>query len=274
MSDRATYREYRVFLLQIAGNLSQSDCRNIAFLEQLPEQANNISPLEVLTQLEMRDRLSASKLDYLVKVLKDISRHDLVRKAREFSKNQRKGRTASSSLSRLDDSCIKLTANLEVTLQQCKILLQQVENVKKEAEEVGFKRVEEVVAEAHSLLSEQVQGKFMYASGLISQAERLHQEGQCRERRDSTPSSSESSPSSLESEEPSERVPSTKALQQGRSGWQHVPMHAVNDSELKAAAGNLKPQSLPRPRGKFTLWHNNMLNLMFSSLFYDTFIIR
>ena len=255
MSDRGTYREYRVFLLQIAENLSQNDCRNIAFLEQLSEQAN-ASPLEVLTQLEMRDRLSACKLDYLIKVLKDISRHDLVRKAREFSKKQRKGRTALSSLSRLDDSCIKLTANLQVTLLQCKILLQQVENLKEEAEEVGFKQVEEVVAEAHSLLSEQVQGKFVYASSLISQEERAQQDSQCRERRDSIPSSSESSPSSLELEEPSERLPLTKALQQGMSGCVnrlHVPMHAVNDSELKAAAGNLKSQSLPRSRGKFNL---------------------
>ena len=147
MCDRHAYREYRVFLLQIAENLSHSDCRSIAFLEQLPEQKNT-SPLEVLTQLEMLDRLSASKLDDLAKLLKDISRQDLARKAREFSKKQKKGRAALWPLNKFDDSCIKLTANLQVTLLQLKILLQQVENLKEQAEEVGFKRVEEVVGEA------------------------------------------------------------------------------------------------------------------------------
>lgn len=236
---RAAY-EYRAFLLQVSEKLSEEDSKKIVFLEELPVELENKAALAVLTQLEMRGKLSASKPDDLAKILRKIGRHDLAKKVRDFAKQQRKGRTALSALQGPDHSAMKLSANLQVTLLQCRILLEQVENLKEEAEEAGFKRVEEVVADAQSLVSEHLQRKLLYASGLISQ--------ESRERRESTPSSPDSLLSSLELE-----VSPVVPVQSAQPP-QHAPgcVRLVIDSELKAAVGNLKSQSLPRStsRGK------------------------
>lgn len=261
MSDRAAY-EYRAFLLQVSGDLSQDDVRNIGYLEQMQIEPNS-KPITVLTQLEMRGKLSSSKPDNLVKLLKKIMRHDLAKKVRDFAKKQRKeksGRSpaATSPLEKLDQSIVNLRANLQVTLIQCRILLEQMENVREAAEEAGQKRVEEVVAEAHSLVSDQLQRKLRYASGLAAEQDGLGDS--CRERSDSggTPSPPSSPPSSFEFDTTSlEPAPSPSALgvtQPGpgpqKPGSVRLPVvPTINNSELKAAVGKLKSNSLPRARG-------------------------
>ena len=253
MSDsqaRAAY-EYRSFLLQLSESLSQEDSRKIVFLEQLPPELENKPPLNVLIKLEMHGKLSA---DDLAKLLKRISRHDLAKKVREFVKQQRKGRTL-SPLQRFDHPAVKLSASLEVTLLQCKILLEQVENLKEEAEEACYKRVEEVVADAQAIISEHVQRKFMYASKLISQEA---EQTICsdRDRRGSTPSSPDSPLTSLEFEASPAPLLPPQPLQP--VGGIRLPMASHSDmhtNELKAAVENHhnKSQSLPRSsKGELT----------------------
>ena len=246
MSDsqvRAAY-EYRAFLLQVSEKLSQEDSKKIVFLEDLPIDLESKPPLAVLTQLEMRGKLSASKPEDLARILKKIGRYDLAKNVRDFAKQQRKGGTAlSDPLQGLDHAAMKLRANLQVTLLQCGILLEQVENLREEAEEAGFKRVEEVVADARSLVSYGLQRKLYYASGLISQESR--EQAACGGRRESgTPSPPNSPPSSFAEFDVSPLVPAQPP--QHAPGCVRLP-HTVNDSELKAAVGNLKSQST---RGK------------------------
>ena len=244
MSDscRAAY-EYRAFLLQVSENLSQTDIKNIGYLEEIVVEPDS-KPLTVLMQLEMRGKLSASKPDALAKLLKKIMRHDLAKKVKDFAKKQRKGRSTQSPLEKLDQSVVNLSANLQVTLIQCRILLEQVENVRDAAEEAGFKRVEEVVAEAHSLVSEQLQRKLLHASGLVAQ-ESVSEQGltDCRERSNSTPSPPDSPPSSFEFD-------ASIGDSEAQPGGARKPVvHAVNNKELKAAVVNLKSNSLPQARG-------------------------
>ena len=169
-SQARTAYEYGAFLLQVSEHLSQDDCRRIVFLEELPCELEHKPPLNVLIQLEMHGKLSASRPDDLVKLLKRIARYDLAKKVQEFIKQQQKQRVVLSPLQRLDHPAEKLSSSLEMTLLQCKILLEQVENLKEEEEEeVCYKRVEEVVADAQTMIPEHIQRKFLYASKLISQ---------------------------------------------------------------------------------------------------------
>ena len=256
MTDRTGY-EYRAFLIQVSDNLSQDDVKKIVFLEELPLELANESPLKVLMHLEMRGKLYATKPEDLERVLKKINRLDLAKKVKEFAKKQRKGRSMASPLQRLDQSAMNLSANLHLTLIQCKILLEQVENVKEEADEAGFKRVEEVMAEAHTLISERLQTKLHYASKLLLQDSTVHatQCGRDNER-DSPPSSPNSSlDSSLELEAQSSAepvLPMQPPIASQLAPLQHVnrqPVRYVRESEVKAAVGNLRSQSLPRPKG-------------------------
>ncbi len=244
MSDSQAY-EYRAFLLQISDKLSQEDSKKIAFLEDLPSDMESKPPLTLLMQLEMRGRVSASRPDDLAKILKKIERLDLAKKVKDFAKQQKKGRpTAQSELNqRFDHATMKLNASLQVTLLQCEILLQQVVNLREEAEKLdGYKRVEEVVAEAHTILAEKFHRKLQYASRFV-------QEEQCREQNgDSNPCSPDSQLSSLDFETESSPAISSVQSSQPSAGCVRLT-HAVNSSELRAAVDNLKAQSasLPRP---------------------------
>jgi hypothetical protein len=246
MSDSQAY-EYRAFLLQIADKLSQEDSKKIAFLEELPSDMGSKPPLTLLMQLEMRSRVSASRPDDLAKILKKIERLDLAKKVKDFVKQQKKGRpTVQSDLNqRCDHATMKLNASLHVTLLQCEILLQQVANLREEAEKLdGYKRVEEVVAEAQTI-AEKFQRKLQYASKFVQE-----EQGFCREQNgDSNPCSPDSQLSSLEFEAESQASAPTPISSQSQPAGCVRLTHAVNSSELRAAAGNLKAQSasLPRP---------------------------
>ena len=261
MADRAAY-EYRAFLIQVSDGLLQKDLDGIVFLQELPAGLAKESPLNVLVQLEMRGIISATKPEDLAKLLKEIGRHDLAKKVRDFAKKQRKGRSTISHIQRLDQLAVNLSASLKLTLIQCKILLEQVENVKEEAEALsGFKRVEEVVAEAQTLISEHLQRKLMYASRLLQEntVHTLAGYGGGENERDSPPSSPETSPSSLEftieTAAPSEPAtlpaspPPHTQLQRTAGGMSRPPVRYVRESEVRAVAGNLRSQSLPQQKG-------------------------
>ena len=177
MSDSQAY-EYRAFLLQIADKLSQEDSEKIAFLEDLPSDMGSKPPLTLLMQLEMRGRVSASRPDDLMKILKAIERHDLAEKVKDFAKQQKKGRpTAQRELELFYHTITKLNASLQVSLLRCKILLQQVVNLWEEAERLeGCKRVEEVVEEAYTR-AEKFHPNLMNVSKLMQE-----EQGFCREK--------------------------------------------------------------------------------------------
>ena len=249
MSDSQVY-EYRAFLLQIAEKLSQDDSKKIAYLEDLPsDMESKPAPLTLLMQLEMRGRVPASKPDDLAKILKTIGRHDLAKKVKDFAKQQKKGRpTAQSELQRLDHATMRLNASLQVTLLQCEILMQQVVNLREEAERSeGYKRVEEVVGEAHAI-AEHFYRKLQYASKFVQEEQYRAQNS------DSNPCSPDSQLSSLDFEAESQAsvltpAPATSSLlNQSPAGCSRLT-HVVNSSELRAAVDNLKSQSasLPRP---------------------------
>ena len=248
MSDSQAY-EYRAFLIQIADKLSQEDSKKIAYLEDLPSDMESKPPLTLLMQLEMRGSVSASKPDDLAKILKMIGRHDLAKKVKDFAKQQKKGRpTAQSELQRFDHATMKLNASLQVTLLQCKILLQQVVNLREEAERSeGYKRVEEVVGEAHAI-AEHFHRKLQYASKFVQEEQYREQNG------DSNPCSPDSQLSSLDFEAESSALaptpaPATSSLQSSQPSAGCVRLtHAVNSSELRAAVDNLKAQSASLPR--------------------------
>lgn len=248
MSESQAY-DYRAFLLQISDKLSQEDSKKIAFLEELPVDMGSKPPLTLLMQLEMRGKVSASKPDDLAKILKKIERHDLAKKVKDFAKQQKKGRTtAQTELQKLDHATMKLNASFQVTLLQCEILLHQVENLREEAENLtGYKRVEEVVAEAHAVLAEKFHRKLLYASKLMQE-----EQGFCREQNsDSNPCSPDSQLSSLDFEAESSAptpAPAPSAVQSSQpAGCVRLP-HTVNSSELRAAVDNLKSQSASLPR--------------------------
>ena len=248
MSDSQAY-EYRAFLIQIADKLSQEDSKKIAYLEDLPSDMESKPPLTLLMQLEMRGSVSASKPDDLAKILKMIGRHDLAKKVKDFAKQQKKGRpTAQNELQRFDHATMKLNASLQVTLLQCKILLQQVVNLREEAERLeGYKRVEEVVGEAHAI-AEHFHRKLQYASKFVQEEQYREQNG------DSNPCSPDSQLSSLDFEAESSALaptpaPATSSLQSSQPPAGCVRLtHAVNSSELRAAVDNLKAQSASLPR--------------------------
>ena len=245
--------EYRAFLLQIAEKLSQEDKKKIVFLEEMSTDLDSKPSPAVLTQLEMRGKLSASKPDDLVKLLKKIDRIDLARKVKEFVKQQRKGRTtALSDFQALDNAAAKLSASLQVTLLQCEILLDQVENLKEAAEKMNINRVEEVVSEAFTLISERLKPSLLHASKLIQEGSRAQEQTFYS---DSYPPSPDLQLSSLdfEAESLTPAPPATSVSQP--AGCVRLPHAVINTSELKAAVRNLIAQSstpLPRTRGSPT----------------------
>ena len=249
MSDSAAY-EYRAFSLQIADKLSQDDIDKIIYLEQLPTDLHSKPSITILTHLEMRGQLSASKPDDLAALLKKIGRIDLSKTVKEFAKQYRKGRTptALSDFQRLDGAAVKLSANLKVTLLQCEILLHQLENLREASERMGYKRVEEVVSGASTIVSQMLWLKLLGASKVIREEISAQREPTycCGDQSDSDPSSPASQPSSLDFGVESSVNPAAAALPQPSQRVRPAP--TIDMSELQAAFDSRKAQSAYLPR--------------------------
>ena len=114
---------YRAFLWHIAAKLSQEDCKKIAFLACLPEDIeSNLHILTLFTQLEMCGKLSATRLDDLANILKNIERHDLADMVKEFVKQQ-EGEKMALVLTDLDRTATNPVP--EVMQLHCKTLQHQ-----------------------------------------------------------------------------------------------------------------------------------------------------
>lgn len=143
----STFKDFRVLLFQLAEKLRDNDIEGIVAIEDLPAEFEKQSGLKILLKLEMMGRISATQLSSLEEVLKNVSRLDLVKKVKEFSKSQRKSRRQNAS-ARLEDKRRTLDANLEVTLVQMRIIQDQLKHLYQTVLATGPRSVEDIVAEA------------------------------------------------------------------------------------------------------------------------------
>ena len=229
---RASY-EHRKLLLQLSDKLSKDDSRKIVYLEELPKELlgenNSPDPLSVLIHLEMRGKTTPEEL---IRILNDINRHDAAKLITKTKKNPLTRKNSGSASLKLEDT-------LSVTMKSCEVLLEQTEVLMKHAANKGNKRVEELVSEAKTNLTDGVQRKLKYAFRLLSsQSQSEH----CGNFSNSSPPgpSPESSLTSKVSPSQSADLPSS-------------PVHQclpINKSDLKRAVGKLKPLGVVTQRGE------------------------
>ena len=229
---RASY-EHRKVLLQLSDNLSNKDCRKIVYLEGLSKELlgenNYWDPLNVLLHLEMRGKTTPEEL---IRILNDINRQDVAKLIAKTKKNPLTRKNSGAAPPKLEDS-------LNLTMKNCEVLLEQTEVLIKLAASKGNKRIEEVVSEAKTNLTDGVQHKLKYAFRLFSsQSQSEH----CGNFSNSSPPgpSPESSLTSKVSPSQSADLPSS-------------PVHQclpINKSDLKRAVGKLKPLGIVTQRGE------------------------
>ena len=156
-------KDFRILLFQLDEKLNAHDIEGIVSIEDLPAEFNGQSALKVLLKLEMTGRISAAKPQSLEDVLKDINRIDLVKKVKDFSRSQKKSSKRHNTASATAEERIRtLSANLEVTRVQMRLLLDQLEHLRKTAQETGPKSVEMLVSEAQED-AELLEKKLLYA---------------------------------------------------------------------------------------------------------------
>ena len=211
--------EHRCFLLQLSDTLSKGDSKRIVYLEELPRELEDKLPLEVLTHLEMCGRTSTEDL---VRILLAINRHDAARKVKEFAKNRKRPLTRKDSGS----TVLKLEESLTLAIKNSNVLMEQLEYLKLAADKGGKKRIEEVISNAKTALTDQVHRKLRYAFGLLSHS----QPDEC-----SVSNSPPSSPECL-----------TSGNLESVSTSAHPFAVVVSNDELKKVAGNLKPSVTTR----------------------------
>lgn len=140
-------KDFRILLFQLDEKLNAHDIEGIVSIEDLPAEFLGQSGLKVLLKLEMLGRISAAKPQSLEEVLKNVNRIDLVKKVKDFSRSQRKGKRQNTSLATAEEHMRTLNANLEVTRVQMRLLLDQLEHLRRTAQEMGPKSVEMIVSE-------------------------------------------------------------------------------------------------------------------------------
>ena len=209
--DRQTF-EHRKALLQLGELLSDDDSKKIVFVESLPRSLEEKSPWEVLAHLEVQGKTTVEEL---IRILKAINRHDAAKKAKKLiGKLHRRKNDSGYKALMLKDS-------LELAVKYCKILIEQVDNLKFAANKDGNKRIEEAASEAKENLVNHVQHKLKYASGVFNfQSEISTSDSGDSSSLTSSPESPDSSP--------------------------HAIRSRITDSELKKAAEKLKKTTLRR----------------------------
>ena len=154
-------KDFRILLFQLDEKLNALDIEGIVYIEDLPAEFHGQSALKVLLKLEMTGRISATNPQSLEKVLKNVNRMDLVKKVKDFSRSQRKRHNTASTKAEHVRS-LTLSAVLEETGMQMRLLLDQLEHLRKTAREMGPKSVEMIVSEAQED-AELLEKKLLYA---------------------------------------------------------------------------------------------------------------
>ena len=147
-------------LFQLDEKLSAHDIEGIVSIEDLPSEFHGQSALKVLLKLELTGRISAAKPQSLEEVLKNVNRHDLAKKVKDFSKSQKKRHNTASATA--EERIRTLNANLEVARVQMRLLCDQLEHLHKIAQETGPKSVEMIISGAQED-AELLEKKLLYA---------------------------------------------------------------------------------------------------------------
>ena len=156
-------RELRRVMFIVAQQLTQQESDTLVWMQDVPVQFKGKPPLTVLAQMESQGLFSASKPERFADILKDINRLDLAKQVTKITKRKKNQRDAVEQSE--EQLQITLAANLEVTLLQSKILLEQVERLRQVVIEANEKRIGEIVGGAKES-AERLKRTLEHASGL------------------------------------------------------------------------------------------------------------
>ena len=167
MSDRV--QQLREFIFQeICEYLTPKEVQQLAYTQALPATYLSKDGLEVFLKLEMLDKFSDSNMAPLADMLKVISRKDLAKKVEKYIKKQKHCRPKKTKDGlAIDEQILKecqIVASLNIAQHQAKILLEQMEEVHATAREIDYRRLEERVAVAVTLIKEELQQQLSLAS--------------------------------------------------------------------------------------------------------------
>ena len=156
-------KELRRVMFTVAQQLTQQESDTLVWMQGVPVQFRGKPPLTVLAQMESQGLFSASKPERFADILRDINRLDLAKQVTKITKRKKNQRdTVEQSQEQLQ---ITLAANLEVTLLQSKILLEQVERLRQVVIDANEKRIGEIVGDAKES-AERLKRALDHASGL------------------------------------------------------------------------------------------------------------
>ena len=145
MSSVFTYKDFQVLLFQLSERLNRNEIVGIINIESLPAELEGQGALKVLLKLQMLGRISDTKPSYLQEVFSNVNRIDLAQEVDRFSKrSKRKTKKAAAAAQEKD---LSLTANLEVTAAQMRLLQDQLEHLHKTAQESGSRNMEAQIAD-------------------------------------------------------------------------------------------------------------------------------
>jgi len=161
MMASSAVREFRRVMFTVAQQLTQQESDTLVWMYGIPVEFKGKPPLTVLAQMESQGLFSASKPERFGEILKDINRMDLMKQVTKNTK-RKKNRVDAQSDEYLN---ITLAANLEVTLLQSKILLEQVERLGEVVFEANERRIGEIVGDAKKS-AEKLRRTLEHASGL------------------------------------------------------------------------------------------------------------
>ena len=200
--------------------------------EELPKglldgENESPDPLEVMKHLQMQEKTTPEELS---RILGDINRQDLVKLVvKSAKKNSLTRKNSGPSSPKLEDT-------LSITIKSSDLLLEQLELLLKHAASKGSKRIEEVVLIAKTNLTDVVQRKLRYASGLLSSQSQP-------EHFTNVSNSNSPSGSSPENSLTVKASPSDPGHQRPQ----------ISDVDLKKAVESLKPPSVTTRRGEYNI---------------------
>ena len=150
--------EFHRLLYKIAQKLSDEEIDSLVFIEDLPVAFKGKVPFTVLEQMVLQGKISESKPEKLVEVLKGINRMDLTKEAKDHfsrtTKRNKKNHRSQAVQLQSDEQVLRVSiaANSEVALVQINILLAQLdrltETVSEASQRSGRERVIDLVCRA------------------------------------------------------------------------------------------------------------------------------
>ena len=164
-------QKFREFILQeICEHLTPKDIKHLAYSQHLPPQYLTKDGAEVLLRLEILDKFSESNIAPLAEMMKVIGRKDLAKKVEKFKSLKKQKHCKKTKDIPVDEHTLKqyqIAASLKIVKLQVKMLLEQMEEVQATAKDIGFRRVEDEVADAIMIIEQQLQQQLSLASAAL-----------------------------------------------------------------------------------------------------------